>query len=123
MQRGGTEDATDWDTSVNRVDVKLVPDLGILVALCINLSAYVTGLRQVTEHLPRRDVTDSLAPKSCLSFRGSHFTLPRASPLAFHWLLITLVLWRRFLAHRDHRGVTASCVAGHVRRYPVPAFP
>ena len=26
MQRGGTEDATDGDTSVSRVDVELVPD-------------------------------------------------------------------------------------------------
>ena len=61
MQRGGTEDATDGDTSVSRVDVELVPDPGILEALCINLRAYVTGLRQVIKHLPQRHVTGSLA--------------------------------------------------------------
>ena len=85
-----------------------MPDPGILEALCINLRAYVTGLRQVIKHLPRRHVTRSLALKSCFSFRGSHFALPRASPLAFHWLLIALALRRRFLAHRDRRGVTTD---------------
>ena len=57
MQRGGTEDATDGDTTLSRVDVELLSDPGILEALCINLRASVTGLRQVIEHLPRRHVT------------------------------------------------------------------
>ena len=47
MQRDGTEDATDGDTSVNRVDVELVSDPGLLEALCINLRASVTDLREV----------------------------------------------------------------------------
>ena len=34
--------------------------------------------------------------------------LPRASPLAFHWLLITLAFRRWFLARRDRSGVTAD---------------
>ena len=70
MQRGGTEDATDGDTSVSRVDLELVSNPGILVALCINLRTYVTGLRQVIEHLPQRHATGSLALKSCFAFGG-----------------------------------------------------
>ena len=108
MQRGGTEDATDEDTSVSRVDVELVSDPGFFEALCINLRASVTGLRQVIEHLPQRHVTGSLAFKSCLGFRGTHFTLPRASPLAFHWLLIAFALRRRFLVRKDRSGVTTD---------------
>ena len=107
MQRGGTKDATYRDTSVSRVDVELLPDSGILEALCINLRAYVTDLRQVIEHLPQRHVTSSLALKSCF-ISGPHFTLPQASPLAFHWILIALALRRRLLARRDRRGVTTD---------------
>ena len=65
MQRGGTEDATDGDTSVSRVDVELVPDSGILEVLCINFRASVTSLRQVIKHRPQRHVIGSLALKSC----------------------------------------------------------
>ena len=106
------EDATDGDTRVSRVDVELVPDSGILEALCINLRAYVTGLRQVIKHLSQRHVTGSLALKSCFSFRGMRFTLPQASPLAFHWLLVALTLRRRFLARRDRSGVTTDMSCG-----------
>ena len=103
MQGGGTEDATDGDTSVCRVDVEFVSDPGLFEPPCINLRASVTSLRQVIEHLPQRHVTDNLALKSCFSFRGTHFTLPRASALAFHWLLIALALRYRLLARGDRR--------------------
>ena len=69
-EEGGTEDATDEDTSVSRVDVELVSDPGLLEALCINLRASVKDLRQVIKHLPQCHVTGILALKPCFSFRG-----------------------------------------------------
>ena len=53
------------------------------------------------KHLLQRHVTGSLALKPCFIFRGSLFTLPRASPLAFHWTDHSCISDRWFLARRD----------------------
>ena len=102
------EDATGWGYQRQPCRCGTCIRPGFLEALCINLRASVTGFRQVIDHLLRCHVTGSLALKSCFSFRGPHFTLLRASPLAFHWLLIALALRRRILARRDRSGVTTD---------------
>ena len=91
-----------------RLNVDLLTNLVWGQSLCINLRASVTGVRQVIEHLPQRHITCRLALKSCSSLQGSHFTVPQASPLAFHWLLIGLALRRWFLARRNCKGVTTD---------------
>ena len=108
MHGCGSKNSTYWHTGVNRIDMELVSDPGIPEALCIDFRASVTVLSQFIKHLLQRHVIGSLALKLCFFFRGSLFTLPRASPLAFYRFLIALTLRYRFLTRRDRSGVTAD---------------